>query len=132
MRLHIDDEEYKPSEGRVFYQTLIPLPHKIFLKLSGKDNHGTEIDPNGNVIRDTCIRLVNVSINGIKPNSDFIRRWPKILIGGKGSNRIIHSHYWGFNGLIELDFDGDNLTKWLMKTNRYKDIDWNKWSNEYH
>jgi len=132
MKLVIDDQEIKPANGIASYHSEITLPHKLFIKTSNKDNDGTLLDVNGNVLQDTCIRLVNVDINGVRPNADFIRRWPKVLVGGPGSNRIIYSHYWGFNGMIELDFRGDNLTKWLMRTNSYKDDSWNKWTNEYH
>ena len=126
MKIYIDDQEIVPTEGRGTFAGKIPLPYTLWIKIEGKNEDKDTLIDNASIIKDRHIRLVDVSLNGIKPPSNFIRRWPRLHVGGRNRNHKIFSHYWGFNGEIELDFTGHDLVTWLMETNRFRDDSWNK------
>ena len=127
MRLHIQGVEIVPNtEGKAAYSTMVQLPNSLMLEVTGKAKNDTVLDTQGNIIKDKCIVLTKVSIDNIMPNVNYLKRWPRLMIGGRGSNQIVYSDYFGFNGTVELMFDGDNVLQWLLRTNQFRDQDWNR------
>ena len=126
MRISLDDQEIIPIAGKGTLITKIQLPCTLWLKIYGKNENKDTIIDNDIVIKDRHIRLVDVLLNGVRPASNFIRRWPQLHVGGRDRNQKIYSHYWGFNGEIELDFNERDLLSWLMSTNKFRDDDWHK------
>lgn len=109
------------------------LPSMLRFEMRGKDPHGkdTKVDANGNILWDRHIILEECRIDKTKANENFLKRWPRIhpsanLDNFVPSNQIIFSNYFGFNGVIELDFDGNNLIEWYMRTHKHRDDDWQK------
>lgn len=126
IRLYCDDKEIIPSDGKATLIKKISLPGSIWLKLEGKDENKDTIIKDGVIVKDRHIKLVNISLNGVKPTTDFIRRWPLLHVGSRNRNHKIYSHYWGFNGEIELEFTGKDIMSWLMETNRFREFDWHQ------
>jgi len=124
MRLFCDDQEIIPVKGKGKIHKKINLPTSLWLKVSGKNEDKDTRLKDGEIIKDRHIRLINVSIDGIRPPTNFIRRWPLLHVGGRNRNQKIYSHYWGFNGEIELEFNGQDKMTWLLGTNLFRDNSW--------
>jgi hypothetical protein len=97
----------------------IYLPNKINLHLSGK-NHKTDtkIDSKGNIIADKYIKLISMSLGGIPINSANLFKNCRYTV----DNKIDFNTYWGFNGLVEIEFKENNFLKWHLKSNNLFDI----------
>ena len=129
MRLFCDGQEVIPINGKGSIKKKILLPSSLWLQISGKNEDKDTKVKDGLIVKDRHIRLINVSLNGIRPPTNFIRRWPLIHVGGRNKNQKIYSHYWGFNGEVELEFSGNDTLTWLLETNRFRDDNWHK--NDY-
>jgi hypothetical protein len=126
MQLVINACNVEPDEtGKAIYTANIELPNTIVMEISGKGKNDTIIDAQGNILKDKCIVLEEVKVNGISPHINYLKKWPRIIVGGKGSNKIIYSNYFGFNGTVELKLEGDNVFQWLLRTNKFRDNNWN-------
>ena len=126
MKLFCDQQEVVPINGKGSIEKKISLPSSLWLQISGKNEDKDTSIEDGFIVKDRHIRLINVSLNGIRPPTNFIRRWPLLHVGGRGRNQKIYSHYWGFNGEIELEFCGKDILTWLLETNRFRDDNWHK------
>lgn len=126
MKLYIDDREIIPVGGKAKFSKKINLPYTLWLKIYGKNEDKDTLTVDNMIVKDRHIRLVDISINGIKPPTNFIRRWPLLHVGGRNRNQKIYSHYWGFNGDVELEFSGVDLVSWLMETNQFRDNSWHR------
>lgn len=111
--------------GKAMFIADIELPSKIILEVSGKNKNDTVVDAHGNIVKDKCIIIENVYVDGLSPNINFLKKWPRLMAGGKGSNKIVYSNYFGFNGIVELEFEGANVFQWLLRTNKFRDSNWN-------
>jgi len=126
MKLYVDNEEIPSNNGKGVYCQKISLPHALWLRIAGKNEDKDTILDKDIIVKDRHIRLINISLNGVRPPTNFIRKWPLLHVGGRNRNQKIYSHYWGFNGEVELDFQGNDLVSWLMKTNEFRDDHWHK------
>lgn len=127
MHLVINNKMIVPDiHGKANYTTDISFPACIQLTISNKNKHDTVLDVDKNIIKDKCIILNKVSVDGIIPNINFIKKWPRISVNGTGSNQIVYSNYFGFNGIVELDFEGKNVFQWLLRTNKFRDNSWHQ------
>ena len=126
MKLFCDDQEIVPVDGKGSIKKKIQLPSSLWLTISGKNEDKDTRFKDGSIVQDRHIRLINVSLNGIRPPTNFIRRWPLLHVGGRNRNQKIYSHYWGFNGEVELEFCGNDALTWLLETNRFRDDSWHK------
>ena len=126
MRLRIGDQIISPVGNHGSYSAKIDLPTTIFVYIEGKNEDKDTLFKDDIILKDRHIRLIGVKIDGIMPNSDFIRRWPKLHVGGLDRNQKIYSHYWGFNGVVELIFEGNDPMTWLLRTNKFRDDSWQK------
>jgi len=113
------------KSGKAVFAADIELPSKIILEVSGKNKNDTIVDAQGNILKDKCIIIENVHVDGISPHINFLKKWPRLMVGGKGSNKIVYSNYFGFNGIVELEFEGANVFQWLLRTNKFRDSNWN-------
>ena len=94
-----------------------------------KNRHDTQVDKDGKILFDRYIKIVKLTVNHLIPNQLFMRKWPLVHIGSKSrnfmpSNRQLHTNYIGFNGVIDLEFEGSNPAQWLMKSQKYMDKYW--------
>jgi hypothetical protein len=127
MNLVIDSKTILPNEqGKATFTKIIKFPSCIYMEVSGKGKYDTIIDEHGNVVKDKYIKLEKVQVNSIIPNVNFLKKWPRIAINGGRSNQIIYSDYFGFNGTIELEFEGNNVFEWLLRTNKFRDNNWHQ------
>lgn len=127
MKLIVDNTTISPDEnGKATYIANITFPCKIIMHVNGKTKYDTIQDNQGNIIKDKCIILNHVDVDGIKPDTNFLKKWPRISVNGAGSNQIVYSNYFGFNGIVELEFEGKNLFQWLLRTNRFRDNSWHQ------
>jgi hypothetical protein len=134
IKLYHDGKECVPDKNNEFvYSREISFPNTLRFEMQGKDLKGSDckVDEDGNVVWDRFIIISKVSVDGIRPNLDFIKRWGRIypntqLKDFRPSNQIVYSNYMGFNGVIELEFEGSNILEWLLRTHQYKEDYWQK------
>jgi hypothetical protein len=133
LELLYDGEVCEPDGDVYTHIERVEFPTQLRFELRGKDEDGADcvVDREGNIVWDRHLKLIGASIDGVVPNRYFLQRWPRLFVGSntqefRPSNQIVYANYFGFNGVIELDFDGDDVVQWLMRTHRYKDDNWQK------
>lgn len=129
-RMCLSDDEGKilspDDDGQLIVRRRISWPSTIEFEINGKDKFGTQLDGNGSIVRDRAIKLNQISIDGLIPDVNFLKRWPVLIIGGRHSNQIVNSNYFGFNGLIRFEFFANSNVHFMIKTNQFRDNHWNK------
>lgn len=126
MQLCIQGNCITPDDtGKAIYKTNVDLPTTIVMEISGKGKYDTIIDSQENIVKDKFILLEEVKVNGISPNINYLKKWPRLIIGNKDSNKVVYSNYFGFNGIVELELEGNNVFRWLLRTNKFRDKHWN-------
>ena len=134
IKLFHEGYECVPDENNEYiYTGEINFPCTLRFEMQGKDSHGADcrVDNDGNVIWDRFIIISRVTVDSVVPNLNFIRRWGRIHPGTsldnfRPSNQIVFSNYLGFNGVLELEFEGSNVLEWLLRSHQYKDDNWQK------
>jgi hypothetical protein len=84
------------------------LPCQIQIDVSGKNYLNTQIDENGNIVKDTYIRLDSVFIDRMP-----IKKWflESKFLKFYTENQTLTSNYFGFNGRAVVDISyADSFT----------------------
>jgi len=138
IKLWHDDKECVPKNAFYTHQVDLTLPNSLRFEMTGKHkkHHDTQVDKDGNILFDRYIKVVKCTVNNLIPNQLFMRKWPLVHIGSTRrnftpANRQLHTNYIGFNGVIELDFEGSSPAQWLMKSQKYMDRGWQD-DSEHH
>lgn len=103
------------TEGTYVYTKEITLPTKIILKFKNKNPNDTIVDESGKITKDKSVVIQNMSLDNLPISVNYIRKHLKLITENQ---QEIYSHYIGFNGDVELDFDRPNVFLQLMKFNR--------------
>ena len=126
-----DERKCRPIDSFYIHRTDLNLPGSLRFEMQGKHKKkwDTVLDKQGDIIKDRYIKIVKVTVNNLMPNQLFLRKWPILhpdtrIKNFLPSNQQIHTNYIGFNGVIQLDFDGDTPAKWLIKSQKYMDKTW--------
>ena len=138
IKLWHDDKECVPKNAFYTHQVDLTLPNSLRFEMTGKHkkHHDTQVDKDGNILFDRYIKVVKCTVNNLIPNQLFMRKWPLVHIGSTRrnftpANRQLHTNYIGFNGVIELDFEGSSPAQWLIKSQKYMDRGWQD-DSEHH
>ena len=136
IELYVNNERINFINNTAKYTCYIDLPDTLYLEVKGKTDKDVIKDQDGNIIIDTHIKLSSITLDNIKPNKLFLLKFPKIYINGNfnnlnQTNRIFYSNYFGFNGIVELDFDSNSVIEWYLKSNRFRDNVWHNNGNEF-
>lgn len=127
MQMTGDGKELIPDDyGHLTVCRRIKWPSTIEFMIYGKDIKGTLLDQQGNIIRDRAIKLIQIKIDNLIPDINFLKRWPILFVGGRQGNQVINSDYFGFNGLIKFDFFAKNAMHFMIRSNQFRDNFWNK------
>lgn len=124
MSLNISDNDHQLGflenvNGIKEFNYEISLPNKINLHLSNKNTKtDTKIDLQGGIIADKYVKLISMSLGGIPINSMNLFKICRYTVNGQ----IDFNTYWGFNGLVEIEFNEINFLKWHLKSNNLFDI----------
>lgn len=79
----------------------VELPTQIVLKFSGKNSAtDTQIDADGNIIRDMYVKINSISMDGFDLNKIFLHQKMKLLTE---SGQEIQTSYFGFNGISTIE-----------------------------
>jgi hypothetical protein len=104
------------TPGAYTYCTEITLPTKVILKFSNKNLQcDTVVDETGKIIKDKSVVIQKILLDSIPISDSYLKKNLKMITEDQ---QEIYSHYVGFNGQIELDFDRPNVFMQLMKFNR--------------
>jgi hypothetical protein len=136
IELYINNEKISFVSNTANYKCNINLPNALYLEVKGKTDKDVIKDNDNNIVDDAHIKLVSITLDNIKPNELFLLKFPKIYANGKignlrHTNRIFYSNYFGFNGVVELDFDSKSVTEWYLRSNRFRNNDWHNNGTEF-
>lgn len=108
VRLNIDDI--------IHFNCKLNLPSKLIIDISGKNyNTDTLIDPNGNILKDKFCKLKSMTLGNIPIKESLIFNLCRYK--HDHSETEVFDTYWGFNGIVTINFDEENFIKWHLKHN---------------
>ena len=119
MKIFVDNQELIPFENdkniTAVYESNIILPTEIPISTSGKDsNVDTIIDSDGNILEDLYAQITEVSLDNFELNENFL--FKKIIVNTEFGDTYT-TCYIGFNGLINLKFNEDNVFSQVLECN---------------
>jgi len=110
MNLRVNGIDVVPDlNDQAMIEVCVCFPSELVLELQGKNmNMDTIVDVNGNVIKDKFVQLLQVKIDRMNVSNHFLQKWPII-------NDSFVSNYFGFNGIVRLEFNAPTAFHWLLK-----------------
>ena len=99
------------DQGVFIYKTDIEFPAKFSIQVSGKGPNDTEVDEQGNVVKDMCIKLTDINVDGLGCHHVYIHKFINLITA---SGEQVQTNYWGFNGQVDLDFNYPNSFFWAL------------------
>jgi hypothetical protein len=94
----------------------IKLPALISLEFSGKNyNTDTVIDQQGNILKDICIKIKNMRLDGLSVDQYYLQQ-RLILIDDTGIEWI--GPYIGRNGIMQIAFKENNIFSQFIDINK--------------
>ena len=98
--------------GLFYYRTNIQFPSKLAITVSGKTIEDTLVDSSNNIIKDTYIKLVDIEIDNLSCEENYVYKYITL---NTTDGQVLTTNYWGFNGIVELDFFEKNSFYWALK-----------------
>lgn len=84
----------------------IQLPSSIRLEVSGKNiNTDTLVDDKQQIVKDKYVKLLDIKLDNISVPKHYLEK----DITLRTHNDLIHSNYFGFNGVVEINFTKSNV-----------------------
>lgn len=99
-------------DGPVRIDCEINWPTTINIVTSNKHPTDTEVDVNGNIVKDKSIEVVGMSINNFPIHQDLIDKL--FICQREESSTITNENWWGFNGKIKITFDQPNPMRYML------------------
>ena len=99
------------ANGVFVYETKLEFPAKFSIQVSGKGPLDTEVDAQGNVVKDLYIKLSDINVDGLSCHPTYVHQSINLITNG---GEKILTNYWGFNGHVNLDFDYQNSFFWSL------------------
>ena len=94
----------------------VRLPTEIVLKFTGKNYHnGTVIDQQGNILKDICIKIKNMRLDGLLVDQYYLQQ-RLILVDDTGTEWI--GPYIGRNGIMKIALQEDNIFSQFIDINK--------------
>ena len=100
----------KFEQDKFCFEITIPWPSDILIKLYNKGPNDTEVDPNGNILRDKFIKLEALTVDRMPLHILSLLNLSTIDTG----TEQIKTNYWGFNGTVKLNFDAPDTMSWHL------------------
>ena len=85
--------------------------NQLRIVISGKTADHTQIDDQGNILKDMCIKLINITVDGLSCSPEYVYHHINLHTD---LGQVVQSNYWGFNGYVELNFDYANSFFWAL------------------
>jgi hypothetical protein len=99
------------------YETAITFPEQLTMLLSGKGPNDTVVDDQGNILADKYVKLTGLQVDGLDCPQEYLEMF---IVLDTDDGQKVASNYFGFNGLVTLDFLEENSFFW--STNVTKQI----------
>jgi hypothetical protein len=117
------------TETEFEWDTVITWPTVLTIKLSGKDNNCDTKVENDQIVADKFIQLTELTVDKIPAALD------KISLATEQTK--INTNYWGFNGVVSLNFDCKNSFVWHLQQKNSPDksnyvVDWLRTEGTWH
>lgn len=93
----------------------IQFPTTVKITVSGKTAQDTVVDADGDIVGDTYIKLVNVTVDRMPCFMDYLHN----LTLGTESGDFIKTCYWGFNGTVDINFSEKNSFFWALANSQF-------------
>jgi hypothetical protein len=107
----LDNEKYTATVN-----ACVKLPTLISLEFSGKNyNTDTLIDQQGNILKDICIKIQNMRLDGLSVGQYYLQQH-LILIDDSGTEWT--GPYIGRNGIMQIALKEDNIFSQFIDINK--------------
>lgn len=102
----------QPTEGTIYcYEQTITLPCTVHLDFFGKNiNQDTEVDSNGNILRDKHVLLKELRLDNIPVEPLYLKRRLCLV----NDQETVYSDYIGFNGRMSINLDQSNVFSQIL------------------
>ena len=114
-------------EGAGQINLTVNWPSILTIYSSNKKNDDTVTNSEGKVIIDKAIEITGILINGFAIHNDMIDKLFNCL--RDGSNIITHENYWGFNGIIKINFNNQSPMRYMLELKNQFDVNRLEWQN---
>ena len=99
----------------------IVLPTTLKFTISGKNyNTDTVVDSDGSISADKFVKLTNLSL-GYVPISESTM-FKICCYNTDKHDKSQFDNYWGFNGVVSIDFNHDSTVRWHFVNNNTFDL----------
>ena len=89
----------------------IELPGKIQILVSNKDmNTDTKVDHEGNIVEDKFVQIAELRVGRVAVNSAVL----KDLCSYTRNGETVTDTYWGFPGVVQIEFDQAEVVAWHL------------------
>lgn len=102
------------EEGRLQVNVYVEWPGTLTIKTGNKTFDDILIE-NGTVVKQKFLEVVGLSINNFPLHIDYLDRVFNCCC--EGQTKITHENFWGFNGVITIDFNTKDPMRYLLATN---------------
>ena len=110
------------DEDTFTLEATIDLPGTVCIDLYGKGPNDTQIDEQGNVLKDKYIKLEELTVDRMPVHILSLIKLPEL----HANNQVTRINYWGFNGQARINFEQSDPFRWHLDAMREKANDWTK------
>jgi len=102
-------QEWAANTARI--DIVVEPPFVLEMQVSGKDQFDTQVDEQGNIIADKCLKIKGLAVDGI-----WIKSWlleSRVIEFVDLNGNVRHTNYLGQNGVAKFHMPQDALEFWL-------------------
>jgi len=115
LTVKVNDMFLNPIDNIAIWKDEIELPCTINIVTSGKNpKYDTKIDKEGNIFEDLAVQIESIYIDSFPLNDIYLHQKIKIITD---DGHIHTTSYFGFNGVIKLEFLESNIFAQVLKAN---------------
>ena len=100
------------SDGPMRIDCEITWPTTVNIVTSNKHPDDSEVDINGNTIKDKSIEITGILVNNFPIHQDLVDKL--FICQREGSVDTTNENWWGFNGKIKIIFDQSNPMRYML------------------
>lgn len=105
-------EKQEFENDRFDFTTYVDWPCVLEIDVANKGKFDTEVGPNGEILRDKYIKLDRLEVDRMAVH---IVALLDMMNFRTEDQKNIKTNYWGFNGTVSLDFNGDDSFVWHLE-----------------
>lgn len=115
LTVKVNDMFLNPIDNIAIWKDEIELPFTINIVTSGKNpKYDTKIDKAGNIFEDLAVQIESIYIDSFPLNDIYLHQKIKIITD---DGHEYTTSYFGFNGVVKLEFLESNVFAQVLKAN---------------